>query len=151
MGKQEGYLEFIASENYKNQVEIWYKAYNITREKVELFHDFISGLYDLVDETYLGPDVLFEDKEQRNHFDWCWNKTITNFSKENIYFKETGPHHQYFWLFFHEAFYQNHLEGKENRIRDYFHKLFSFNYKKSRSELDMLTELYKTMESNIKK
>lgn len=151
MRKQEGYLEFIASENNRNQVEIWYKAYNITREKVELFHDFISGLYDLIESTYLGSDALSEDTDQRGHFDWCWTKTINNFTKENINFKETGPHYQYFWLFFHEAFYQNELDGKQNRIREYFHKLFSFNYKKTRSELDMLTELYKTMESNIRK
>jgi hypothetical protein len=151
MRKQEGYLEFITSENYKNQVEVWYKAYNITREKIDLFRDFILSLYDLIEETYLGPDILFEDIEQMNHFNWCWRKTIENFQKENIPFKETGAHRNYFWAFFHEAFYQNEVEGKTNRIRDYYNKLFSFNYKKSRSELDLLTEVYKTMESNIKK
>jgi len=33
MKKDESYLEFIASENFRNQIEVWYKAYNIIREK----------------------------------------------------------------------------------------------------------------------
>lgn len=151
MEKKEGYLEFIASENFKNQVEVWYKAYNITREKIDLFRDFIVGLHELIDETYLGPDVLFEEKEQKNHFTWCWNKTISNFEKEGILFKEVGGHYNYFWAFFYEAFYLNEVEFKPNRIKEYYYKLFSFNYKKTRSELDLLTEIYKILESNIKK
>ena len=151
MGKQEGYLDFIASENYKNQVEVWYRAYNIIREKVELFHDLVSTLHSIIEETYLGPDVLIDDKDQRGHFDWCWKKTLLNFQKENIYFKEPGAHYDYFWAFFHEAFYINEVEGKSNRIKDYFNKLFAFNYKKTRSELDILTEIYKVFDSNIKK
>jgi hypothetical protein len=41
MKKDDGYLEFVYSENFKNQAEVWYKAYNILREKTELFHDFV--------------------------------------------------------------------------------------------------------------
>jgi len=63
MGNKEGYLEFIFSENYKNQLDVWYRAYNISREKIELFQDFLISLYELVDETYLGPDV-FESTEE---------------------------------------------------------------------------------------
>jgi hypothetical protein len=151
MEKREGYLEFVASENYKNQVEIWYKAYNITREKIDLFKDFILTLYDIIDETYLGSDVIFETIDQKNHFDWCWNKLLTNFEYEGILFKSTGGHKEYFWAFFEEAYYLNELEKKPNRIRDYYEKVFSFDYKKTRSELDLLTEIYKVLESNIKK
>ena len=87
MEKKEGYLEFIVSENYKNQLDIWYKAYNISREKIELFHDFIISLYQIIDETYLGSDVIFTDIDQKNHYTWCWDKLISNFEKEKIFFK----------------------------------------------------------------
>lgn len=151
MKKREGYLDFISSENYKNQVEIWYKAYNINREKIDLFRDFIFTLYDLVEETYLGEDVMVEDKDQEGHFAWCWDKTISNFEKENISFKERGSHYNYFWSFFQEAFYINKLENNDDKIKEYHIKLFSFNYRKSRAELDVLTETYKLLESNLKK
>ena len=151
MENREGYLEFITSENYKHQIDIWYKAYNISRERIELFYDFINSIYLLVDETYLGFDVIESEEDQKNHFTWCWDKTIENFNKEKIYFKERGTHYQYFWNFFLEAYYFVQIDGEESRISEYFYKLFNFKYKKSRSELDMLTEIYKLIEQNLKK
>ena len=149
MRKDEGYLEFIASEDFRNQAEIWYKAYNIIHEKTELFHDFVITLYEIIDQTYLGPDVLLTQQDQKNHFNWCWNKALTSFSKESIYFKENGQHRDYLWNFFYEAYYLH--DSTQNRIKEYFKKLFQFDYKKTRSELDMLTEIYKILEANIRK
>lgn len=149
MKRSEGYLEFVSSENFRNQAEVWYKAYNIIREKTELFHDFIVSLYDLIDETYLGADVTITEADKKNHFIWCWNKVINNFSKESIDFKENGQHFDYLWLFFNEAYYLN--DSKSNRIKEYFDKLFQYDFKKTRSELDMLTEFYKILDANLKK
>ena len=149
MKRSEGYLEFVSSENFRNQAEVWYKAYNIIREKTELFHDFIVCLCDLIDETYLGADVTITEADKKNHFTWCWDKVITNFAKESIEFKERGQHYDYFWLFFNEAYYLS--DSKSNRIKEYFKKLFQFDFKKTRSELDMLTEFYKILDTNLKK
>jgi hypothetical protein len=151
MENREGYLEFITSENYKHQIDIWYKAYNISREKTQLFYDFISALYELIETTYLGNDVINTEEDQKNHFIWCWDKTIENFNKEKIYFKERGNHFNYFWNFFLEAFYFIQLDNQSLKILEYFYKLFDFKHKKSRSELDMLTEIYKLLEQNLKK
>ena len=38
MENKESYLEFISSESYRQQIDIWYKAYNISREKLNLFY-----------------------------------------------------------------------------------------------------------------
>jgi hypothetical protein len=149
MRKDEGYLEFIASENFRNQAEVWYKAYNIIHEKTELFYDFVISLYDIIDETYLGPDVVITETQQKQHFEWCWKRVLHSFEKESIHFRESGQHHDYMWSFFNEAYYMN--DTTQNRIREYFTKLFKFDYRKTRSELDMLTEIYKILESNIKK
>jgi len=146
--------EFIETSNldkYKHQIDVWYRVYNIQREKIELFYDFLSSLYFIVDSTFLGPDVLFTDIDQKNHFNWCWNKILTDFSKEKIFFKEIGTHHDYFWNFFREAYYFNKTENNESRIDEYFFKLFDFKHKKSRSELDTLTEIYKLLDQNFKK
>ena len=151
MENREGYLEFITSENYKNQIDIWYKAYNISRERIELFYDFIYSFHSLIDETYLGNDVIQTEEDQKNHFTWCWDKTIESFNKEKIFFKERGQHYQYFWNFFLEAYYFVQLDNESSKISEYFYKLFDFKYKKSRSELDMLTEIYKLLEQNLKK
>jgi hypothetical protein len=114
-----------------------------------LFYDFVISLYDVIDETYLGPDVVITEAQQKQHFDWCWKKVLHSFEKESIHFRESGQHHDYMWNFFNEAYYMN--DTTQNRIREYFTKLFKFDYRKTRSELDMLTEIYKILESNIKK
>ena len=151
MENTENYLEFISSENYKHQIDIWYKAYNITHEKTELFFDFIISLYELLENTYLGPDVMIYEEDQMGHFLWCWDKTIESSSKEKIYFKERGNLQSYFWNFFREAYYFVKIEDKQDLIKDYFTKLFNFKHKKTRSELDLLTEVYKLFEQNLKK
>jgi len=149
--KDNDFIETQDIDKYKNQIDIWYRVYNIHREKIELFYDFLYSLYHLIDNTFLGVDVLSKDIDQKNHFNWCWDKIITNFSKEKIYFKEKGIHHEYFWNFFREAYYISKLENNTLRIDEYFFKLFDFKHKKTRSELDMLTEIYKLLDQNFKK
>jgi hypothetical protein len=151
MEHRESYLEFITSESYKHQIDVWYRTYNISYEKTILFHDFLTSLYNLIDTTFLGVDVIITETDQKNHFNWCWDKTIENFSKEKIYFKERESSYHYFWNFFQEAFYFAKLDNQPERIREYFFRLFDFTHKKTRSELDMLTEVYKLLEQNLKK
>jgi hypothetical protein len=79
MENKETYLEFISSESYKEQIDIWFRAYNICREKTELYYDFLMSLYNLMEETYLGSDVMENEQDQKNHFTWCWDKIIDNF------------------------------------------------------------------------
>jgi hypothetical protein len=151
MEKRNDYTEFDISEKYKHQIDIWYRTYNISRDKILLFYDFLSSLYNLIDNTFLGEDVLFNESDQRGHFDWCWNKIVDDFSKERIFFKEKGNHYEYFWNFFFEAYYLSKMDNREHRINEYFYKLFDFRYIKSRSELDILTEVYKLFDQNLKK
>lgn len=151
MEHKEGYLEFITSENYKQQIDVWFRAYNISREKTELFYDFVISLHDLIKETYLGDDVMDNETDQKSHFTWCWDKVIDNFSQEKIYFKERGSAYEYFWNFFLEAFYYTQIDGNVMRIKEYFYILFHFEQRKTRSELDMLNEIYKLLDQNLKK
>jgi hypothetical protein len=98
----------------------------------------------------LGPDVLIYEKDQRGHFTWCWDNVINSFSKEKIYFKPRGNHYEYFWNFFLEAYYFVHLDGENVKITEYLYKLFDLKYQKTRSELDVVIEVYKMFENNLK-
>jgi hypothetical protein len=151
MDNKESYLGFIGSEDYKQQIEVWYKAYNISREKSELFYDFLISLYELLEDTYLGPDAVKTTDDQLKHFTWCWDKTIESFNKEKIYFKERGNAYEYLWNFFLEAYYYPQNTDNTIRIRQYFFILFDFIHRKTRSELDMFTEIYKLLDQNLKK
>ncbi len=151
MRKKDNIYELIVSESYKQQLEIWFRAYNISHEKLELFHDFLFTLYDYIDKTYLGEDVTYLDVDQKNHFSWSWNKTIKQFELENIFFNPNGLHFDYLWKFFHEAYYYNQMKGIKIKIKEYFDVLFDFNHKKTKAELDILVEIYKLMNEALKK
>lgn len=132
-----------------DQTEVWYRAYGITVEKIELFYDFMGSVYNLMEKTYLGPDVIITEEEQKSHFTWCWDKVIDDFLKERITFNKRGIHYEYFWEFFLESFYYLKMDDKEIQISDYMYKLFNYNHKKTRSELGILTEIYKLLEKNL--
>jgi hypothetical protein len=151
MEDKESYLEFISSENYKQEIDIWYKSHNISREKLSLFHDFVASIHDVIDNTFLGPDVMDEVENQKNHFTWAWDKVIDDFFKEKIYIKNRGPHYEYFWNFYLEAYYYSQINGYDSKIPDYFLKLFDFDHIKSKSELEILTIIYKVLNQNFKK
>ncbi len=151
MENKEEFFELITSSNYKQQIDVWFRAYNISREKIELFYDFLFSLYDLVDKTYLGVEVINTELDQKNHFTWCWDKTIESFNNEKIYFKNRGNTYEYFWNFFLEAYYYTKVDDNLTRIKEYFNILFNFQHRKTRSELDMLLEIYKLLDQNLKK
>ena len=60
MEKREEYSEFDITEKYKHQIDIWYRTYSINRDKIILFYDFLLSLHTLIDETFLGVDVLYK-------------------------------------------------------------------------------------------
>lgn len=137
--------------DYDQHLDIWFRVNNISREKLDLFRDFIVGLHQLIEKTYLGVDAIKTERDQRGHFDWCWNKTIESFSKERIYFKETGNHQDYLWYFFQKVFYNEHGISTKEKINNYLSIIFSFDRRKDELELNSLSELYKFLNQNFKK
>ena len=54
----------IDNENYGKQTEVWYRAYDISTEKIILFYDFLDSIHTLMDRTYLGVDVMDEEPKR---------------------------------------------------------------------------------------
>jgi hypothetical protein len=122
---------------------------------MDLYYDFSFSLYYLVLDTYLGEEksnetkVTLSDDDKTKHFDWCWNKTIGNFKKEEIIFNLKGDHYEYFLSFFTEIFYNQ----KESRIKDsigtFFNDLFDRKKPFTKSDLDMISSIYKSLDKNM--
>jgi adenosine deaminase len=93
--------EHLTYEAQREQLEIWYRAHNIIREKAELYYDFLFSLLNLIDETYLGADVMQSEEDMMNHFTWCFNKVTSNFEQERIHFLTKNTHFPYLWFFFY--------------------------------------------------
>jgi hypothetical protein len=107
----ENFFNYIAKPMLPEDVDIWFKVNNIIPEKMDLYYDFSFSLYYLILDTYLGDEknnetkITLSDEDKIKHFEWCWDKTIENFKKEEITFNRKGDHYDYFLSFFTEIFY----------------------------------------------
>jgi len=150
------FLNYITKNLDPEQVDIWFRVNNIIPEKMELYYDLSYGLYLLIKSTYLGSDgesaetkVQMSKEDNRNHFDWCWNKTIENFKKENILFEEKGEHYDYFLSLFDEIYYGQTKEEIRNSIDVFFNDLFRRDKPFTQVDLDLIYNIYKSLDKNL--
>jgi hypothetical protein len=149
----ENFFNWMAKPLPKDEIIIWFNIHNMTYEKIELYGDVFKSLNHIILDTYLGDDVsetkiTLSEEDKIFHFDWCWKKVIDDFKRENIIIKYDGEHKEYFKSFYLETFYnQNEIKIKES-IPKFLSDIFDFTMTYSKSDLDLLTELYKLIEKN---
>jgi hypothetical protein len=153
----ENFFNYITKPLNPEDVDIWFRVNNIIPEKLELFSDFSHSLNITIVNTYLGEDntpnetkIVMSSDDNIKHFDWCWGKIITNFEKENINFNSEGEHYDYFRSFFVDIFYGQSDDKIKKSISGFFNDLFDIKKPFTKSDLDMISTIYKTLDRNLK-
>ena len=144
------FIKYITKELTMEEMKLLYKANNINYDKCNLYYEFIMTLNRKVNNTFLGDDVINNEEDIKNHFNWCFNHTIKNFSKEGILFMETDLLKEYFFNFYVELFYYTPTKKDILDKLDKFPNM-SFDYYrlKTRSDMDVLLELYRIFEKSL--
>lgn len=152
----ENFFNYISKPIPDEEVEIWFKINNIIPEKLELFYDFSQSLNSLIHETYLGEfgeiketKITLTEEDKIKHFKWCFMKLLSNYKKEGIQFKSEGNHYDYFKSFFLEIFYNQKDEKIRNSVKDFFRVLFNLDKSFTKSDLDMISVIYKVLNENM--
>ena len=153
----ENFFNYISKPLLPEDVDLWFKSNNMIPEKMELYSDLTHSLNLLILETYLGEmnmsnetKIKLTDGDNRNHFEWCWDKVISNFSRENIRFEVRGGHFDYFESFFDETFYNQSNYNIKTSIGHFFTDLFNDRKTFTKSDLDMITTIYKVLDKHLK-
>jgi len=153
---ENNFFNYITNPLSKDEVDVWFKSNNIIFEKLELYFDFSYSLYSIIYNTYLGESeinqkqsVIMSDNDNINHFNWCWKKNIENFKKENISFNKEGSHYLYFKDFFNEIFYSPEKKEFKETIDKFLLDIFSLDTNFSKSDLDLLLTIYKSLDLNM--
>ncbi len=153
----ENFFNYITKPLNPEDVDIWFRVNNIIPEKLELFSDFSHSLNIIVVQTYLGENnmpnetkINMSDEDNKKHFEWCWNKVIDNFKKEDITFKPKGEHYEYFESFFNNIFYNQKEQNVRNSIGNFFNDLFDVKKPFTKSDLDMISTVYKVLDRSLK-
>jgi hypothetical protein len=149
----ENFFNWMTKPLPKDEIIIWFNIHNMTYEKIELYGDFFKSLNHIIMDTYLGDNtsetkISLSDEDNISHFDWCWNKVIENFKRENITINSDGDHKDYFQSFFIDTFYNQTESNLKKSIPKFLNEIFEVGMTYSKSDLDLLTELYKLIEKN---
>ena len=150
----ENFFNWMSKTIPKDEVIIWLNVHNMSYEKIELYGDIFKSLNHIIVDTYMG-DVEGETKiylsqdDKEKHFEWCWNKLLKDFESENIYIKKEGEHKDYFKDFFLDSFYNQGQTNVKLSIPQFLNDVFDVDKNFSKSDLDILTELYKLIEKNL--
>jgi len=150
----ENFFDWMTKPIPKDEVLIWFNVHNMIYEKIELYGDIFKSLNAIIFDTYLGDSdsetkINLSNEDKISHFDWCWNKMVNDFEKENINIKFKGDHKEYFLSFFMDSFYNQRENKIKESISRFLNEIFDTNMVYSKPDLDLLTELYKLMEKNM--
>jgi len=123
-------------------------------EKIELYGDFFKSLNNKITDTYFEEEnfetkINLSEENKKEHFNWCWTKTLEDFKKENILFKSTGEHRNYFEKFYFDTFYNKNQKKIKEVIPNFLEEVFDLNKPLTKSDLEIMTEIYKIMEKNL--
>lgn len=152
----DNFFNYITKNLDPEEVDIWFRVNNIIPEKMELYYDLSFSLFFLIKNTYLGSSetstetrVEMTQEDNIKHFEWCWNKILDNFQKENIIFEKQGEHKDYFFSLFQEIYYNQQKEIFRNSIDVFFNDLFNRKKPFSQVDLDLIYNIYKTLDKNL--
>lgn len=150
----ENFFSWISKAIPNDEVTIWFNVHNMSYEKIELVGDIFKSLNQTIINTYLGDGdyetkISIKQEDKESHFEWCWNRVVEDFRKENIIIKQTGEHKSYFKEFYMDSFYNQPEGSVKKTIPSFIDDVFDVEKTFTKSDLDILTELYKLMDKNI--
>ena len=154
MNSMENFFNWMSKPLPSDDVTIWFNVHNMNYEKIELIGDFFKSLYLKISDTYLGDDsnetkISLNQEDKESHFEWCWKNTVDDFTREKITVKINGEHKDYFKDFFMETYYNQSDKNVKSSIPNFISDVFMIQKPFTKSDLDILTELYKLLEKNI--
>jgi len=152
----DNFFNYITKNLDPEEVDIWFRVNNIIPEKMELYYDFSFSLFFLIKSTYLGNSennnetkVEMTEGDNLKHFEWCWNKILENFKRESITFEFEGEHREYFFNLFQEIYYNQNKDVITNSIDNFFIDLFNREKPFTQVDLDLIYNIYKTLDKNL--
>ena len=158
MNSMENFFNWIAKPLPNDEVVIWFNVHNMIYEKIELYGDIFKSLNCVITDTYMGDSngdspetkIVLSPEDKQSHFDWCWSKMVENFHKENIIITIDGEHKDYLKSFYMDTFYHQTQKNVKDSVPVFLNEIFNMSKPFSKSDLDMITEIYKMMEKNVK-
>jgi len=153
----ENFFNWMSKPIPTDEVIIWFNVHNMIYERIELYGDIFKSLNHIIIDTYMGEPIgsssetkiTLSQEDKDLHFEWCWKRMVENFTKENINIKPIGDHKEYLKSFYMDTFYNQPEKSVKESIPVFLDEIFDIFKPFTKSDLDMITEMYKLMEKNV--
>ena len=154
MTSMENFFNYMTKIIPKDEIIIWFNIHNMYYEKIELYGDIFKSLNYVINNTHMGDEfretkIILTKEDNENHFNWCWNKVIEDFRKENIIIGEEGDHKDYFISFFNDTFYNQPDKNTRESINTFLEDIFNVHNDFVKPDLDILTEFYRILQRYV--
>lgn len=146
------FMNYIINPLEMSRIDKIYREYGIIFERADIYRDFILSLNNLIQDSYLGDDVMNED-DKKIHFDWCWNKVCEDFSILGVYFTDNQEVYTHFKIFFWKHFYDitNKKESEYPKsIELVYNYIFNYNQVKKLVDVDKFISIYLAFDLSFK-
>jgi len=123
----------------------------IVKNRLDLFKDFTINLTCKIHAYYLGNDVLNNEVDIKNHFNWCYDKICDDFALEDLYFYDNKDLRDYFYEYFYDNLYKINIvpiPDVDVYIK-YWNNVFKLKSNKNVNWVKMLSDLYEIFNETI--
>ena len=127
------------------------KTNNVIKERVELYSDFVVNLIHYLHSTYLGREYIKTEEDVKGHFNWAFNKVLSEYETEGIFFSDTKELRTYFYNYFYVRFYEVETIPSIRTTIGFWDDIFSIKPNKEKSLLNALIEIYKLFDASMNK
>jgi hypothetical protein len=154
MTSMENFFNYMTKTIPKDEIIIWFNIHNMYYEKIKLYGDIFKSLNYVIADTHMGDEfretkITLTNEDNQNHFNWCWNKVVEDFRKENIIIGEEGDHKEYLNSFFNDTFYDQPDTKVRESIYTFLDDIFNVHNDFVKPDLDILTEYYKILQRYV--
>lgn len=129
------------------QMNKQYKLNNVIKERVELYRDFVINLIYYIHNTYLDKEFIKTEEDVKGHYNWAFNKVLSDFEKEGVIFTDTTELKSYFFEYFHTRFYSPEHIPSLKTFLDFWENIFSLKQNKEKTVMNALIEIYKLFDN----
>jgi len=125
------------------------KSKSVIKERLELYRDFVINLICYAHTTYFGKDYLKKEEDIKGHFNWAFNKVVSEFELENIKFHNVAELHEYFFEYFTQQFYNFEVLPPIKQYMTFWDDIFTIRPKKQKDIMKVLIDLYQIFDGAL--
>lgn len=144
--------EIVKEKDYLNEYQMvkQLKSNNIIKERVELYRDFVINLIHYIHSTYFGKEYIKTEEDIKGHYNWAFNKVISDFENEEIYFGDVTELRQYFFDYFIVRFYSVEKIPNQKTFISFWDEIFNLDNIKEKAIFSSMVDIYKLFDNSLK-